>query len=50
MPKHMPSDLTARLFISYIDEWGISGDEEGICYLRRHTPSVKDRRPKQASA
>ena len=46
----MPSGLTDRLFISYIDGWGISGDREGVCYLRRHTPSVKERQLKQASA
>ena len=46
----MPSGLTNRLFISYIDEWGDTADGEGICHLRRPTPSVKDRRPKQASA
>lgn len=46
----MPSDLTDRLFISYIDEWGISGDREGMCHLRRHAPSVKERQSKQASA
>jgi len=46
----MPSGLTDRLVISCIDEWENSGDGEGMCHLRRHVHSVKERQPKQASA